>query len=314
MTPATRALPGSAVGSGSIAAPAKHAVPPNSQPAAAAQAAPGQSARGAAAKPSLAAANPVTHTAPAAPPLGAAAPAPPAPLNSDQSPQPGLAIPAASIVSADAIGTAAVASPAAVITAAAAYATPAAQIGQALVGLTSSATRQAVTVQLAPDELGQIKISVVRGANGAAAVTVTAARQATLALVQADSQHLHTALDQAGIAAHGRTLIFSLAEADPQPSSSHTGAAETRATPPATAALASGTSAPDSGGAGAAQAGSTPANLAGDGGAANGGDGGGQSRPRQQWDNTSGFDAIEAGSRASARADGSVRGAVDITA
>ena len=68
-----------------------------------------------------------------------------------------------------------------------------------------------VTIQLSPQELGSVRISIAH-LGTATTVNVTVERPETLALVQADSQHLHEALDRAGIGGEGREIQFQLAE------------------------------------------------------------------------------------------------------
>jgi hypothetical protein len=107
----------------------------------------------------------------------------------------------------------------------AASAPPAAQLGPVLIALGAGADSQRITIQLTPETLGRVQISLVRG-SGSAAVSVIAERADTLALLQSDSSQLHAALDKAGFA-DARTLSFHLAYASPaQPASSagsHTG-------------------------------------------------------------------------------------------
>jgi hypothetical protein len=100
-----------------------------------------------------------------------------------------------------------------------------AQMAQALAGLSAGSGLQNVTVQLAPAELGQIRISVVHARDGTASVTVTAVRPTTLALVQADSSQLHAALDKAGVMTQGRTLTLQLDSTDPTATGPRSGAA-----------------------------------------------------------------------------------------
>jgi flagellar hook-length control protein FliK len=104
-------------------------------------------------------------------------------------------------------------------------ASPAAQLGPVLIALGAGADSQRVTIQLTPETLGRVQISVVR-ASGSAVVSVIAERADTLALLQSDSSQLHAALDRAGFA-DTRTLSFHLADAShAQPASSaasHTG-------------------------------------------------------------------------------------------
>ncbi len=77
---------------------------------------------------------------------------------------------------------------------------PAAQLGQAVAGLHVGADGSSrLTVQLAPESLGQVRLQITRDAAGAAAVSVQVERADTLGRLQADIAHLHQALDRAGV-------------------------------------------------------------------------------------------------------------------
>ena len=93
---------------------------------------------------------------------------------------------------------------------------PAAQLSGAMIKFaTSAGLPQRLSVQLAPQELGSVQISLTRSASGTTAVSITAERGETLALLAGDQPALQRALDQAGVPVEGRSLSFSLASSDP---------------------------------------------------------------------------------------------------
>jgi flagellar hook-length control protein FliK len=96
-----------------------------------------------------------------------------------------------------------------------AHAPAAMQASAAMVRFISNADgKQTMNVQLAPEELGKLQISVTRGPEGNTAITVTAERSDTLALLVRDQASLQTSLDQAGVSSEGRTLSFGLSGQD----------------------------------------------------------------------------------------------------
>ena len=96
-----------------------------------------------------------------------------------------------------------------------AHAPAAMQASAAMVRFISNADgKQTMNVQLAPEELGKLQISVTRGPEGTTAITVTAERSDTLALLVRDQASLQTSLDQAGVSSQGRTLSFGLSGQD----------------------------------------------------------------------------------------------------
>jgi hypothetical protein len=95
-------------------------------------------------------------------------------------------------------------------------ASPAALVTGAIIKfVTGNAQTQRLTVQLAPEELGTVQISLARNADGGTTVSIIAERTETLALLAGDQPSLQRSLDQAGIPAEGRSLSFSLAAPDP---------------------------------------------------------------------------------------------------
>lgn len=94
-----------------------------------------------------------------------------------------------------------------------------AQIGLALVAIARSPDgRQQLNLQLQPPDLGRVDIQIDRPAEGAAKVSLIVAQPTTLLLLLRDQPALHKALDNAGVAAEGRTVSFHLAPtAGPSP-------------------------------------------------------------------------------------------------
>gem|GEM_PF-5235908 len=91
--------------------------------------------------------------------------------------------------------------------------TPAAQLGPTLAAFgTSPAGAPQVTVQLHPESLGRVQISLIQPKDGPANVQITAEQPATLALLVRDQGQLQQALDRAGAATAGTPrLSFHLA-------------------------------------------------------------------------------------------------------
>ena len=86
---------------------------------------------------------------------------------------------------------------------------PAQQLGPTLLTMTQSQDgARSMTVRLTPAELGMVQVQIARSADGAAQVTITAERPETLQLLQQDQAGLRQTLDQAGVAAEGRTISF----------------------------------------------------------------------------------------------------------
>lgn len=90
-------------------------------------------------------------------------------------------------------------------------ATPARQIAPVLVSVAIAGGTARLSVSLEPAELGRVEISVERHGD-TAEVRVVAERPETLALLQRDQRELDRSLTQAGIAAEGRSLSFTLAD------------------------------------------------------------------------------------------------------
>ncbi len=83
------------------------------------------------------------------------------------------------------------------------------QIAPALVSLAGGpAGTQRLTLRLDPIELGHVQIRIDRVRDAPPEVSITADRPETLLLLQRDQHQLHRALDQAGIPADGRQVIF----------------------------------------------------------------------------------------------------------
>ena len=133
-------------------------------------------------------------------------PAKPAAVPPGSAQQPVVAMPAA---------TPAVATPTAAVVAShqAALASPVQQLAPALLTLAKTADGgQQMTVRLHPAELGMVQVRIAQVASGAMQVDITADNPATLLALQRDQPQLHRALDDAGIAAAGRTVTFHVAQ------------------------------------------------------------------------------------------------------
>jgi hypothetical protein len=98
----------------------------------------------------------------------------------------------------------------------AAAARPAAQIAPALLTLGQAAdgSRQ-MTLRLHPAELGTVQVQIGRSETGSARVDITVEKAATLQTLLRDQPDLHRALDEAGIPAAGRTIVFHAAPSSP---------------------------------------------------------------------------------------------------
>ena len=97
---------------------------------------------------------------------------------------------------------------------------PAEQIGAALVATaTAPGGTQTVTVQLHPEDLGEVRIRIDRAIGGFAHVAISAARPETLRLLREDEPGLRRVLDDAGLPPEGRTVSFDVPP--PQPVAPH---------------------------------------------------------------------------------------------
>ncbi len=70
-----------------------------------------------------------------------------------------------------------------------------------------------VSVELNPQSLGHLTISLEKPAEGGSRIVLTASRPETLAMLQQGSTQLGQLLDRAGVASEGRSLVFHLAPA-----------------------------------------------------------------------------------------------------
>ena len=87
------------------------------------------------------------------------------------------------------------------------------QLAPALVTLAKTADGgQQMTVRLHPAELGMVQVRIAQQVSGTTQVEITADNPATLLALQRDQPQLHRALDDAGIAAAGRTVTFHVAQ------------------------------------------------------------------------------------------------------
>jgi flagellar hook-length control protein FliK len=100
----------------------------------------------------------------------------------------------------------------------------AAQIGTAMIKFAAASGSSGVTVQLSPEELGKVRISLSRDASGSTVVSISADRSETLSLMMRDQSSLHQSLDQAGVPPEGRSVNFSLSS---PPQGSGSGASST---------------------------------------------------------------------------------------
>jgi hypothetical protein len=91
---------------------------------------------------------------------------------------------------------------------------PAAQIAPALLTLARDAdgSRQ-MTLRLHPAELGAVQVRIGRSETGTARIDIFAEQTGTLQALIRDQAELHRALDDAGVPAAGRTIVFHAAPA-----------------------------------------------------------------------------------------------------
>ncbi|MCQ8239232.1 flagellar hook-length control protein FliK [Rhizosaccharibacter radicis] len=99
-----------------------------------------------------------------------------------------------------------------------------------------------MSLELAPEKLGRVSVTLDRAVGGRVSITVGATDPTTLRELEADHAHLHALLDQAAVPKHDRQLGFELIPVSPV-------VQEPPATPPASGNGDSGT-APASGGGG----------------------------------------------------------------
>ncbi|MDR3523760.1 MAG: flagellar hook-length control protein FliK [Acetobacteraceae bacterium] len=92
---------------------------------------------------------------------------------------------------------------------------PVSQVVPAMLHVVSGESGSRMSLELNPHSLGAVVIAVERPSDGGVRVTLTAARPETLSLLQQDSSQLSHALDRAGVAAEGRSIVFHLAPAAP---------------------------------------------------------------------------------------------------
>jgi len=93
---------------------------------------------------------------------------------------------------------------------------PAEQIAPALVSLARSPQgRQQLTVRLEPAELGHVEVRVERQPDAPVRVDITVQRPETLTLLLRDQPQLQRALDQAGLPADGRSVVFHVSPPSP---------------------------------------------------------------------------------------------------
>jgi flagellar hook-length control protein FliK len=105
--------------------------------------------------------------------------------------------------------------PAASLAPQATHTSPLAQVAPALMTLATSATgTQRLTLRLDPAELGTVQVRIDRPADAPAHVDIGVSRPETLTLMLRDQTQLQHTLDQAGVPAEGRTIIFHLTGQD----------------------------------------------------------------------------------------------------
>jgi flagellar hook-length control protein FliK len=109
---------------------------------------------------------------------------------------------------------------------------PAAQVAPVLLSLArSSGGTQHLTIRLDPPELGTVQIRMQQSADASSRIEISVQRPETLDLMLRDQPNLQHTLDQAGVPAEGRHLVFQL---DPQDQSdAGTNSGHGRGTPPA---------------------------------------------------------------------------------
>jgi flagellar hook-length control protein FliK len=69
-----------------------------------------------------------------------------------------------------------------------------------------------MTVRLHPADLGMVQVRIAQAPSGTTQVEITADNPSTLLALQRDQPQLHRTLDDAGIAAAGRTVTFHVAQ------------------------------------------------------------------------------------------------------
>jgi flagellar hook-length control protein FliK len=79
---------------------------------------------------------------------------------------------------------------------------------------TSATGTQRLTLRLDPAELGTVQVRIDRPADAPAHVDIGVSRPETLTLMLRDQTQLQHTLDQAGVPAEGRTIIFHLTGQD----------------------------------------------------------------------------------------------------
>ena len=90
---------------------------------------------------------------------------------------------------------------------------PAAQLGHALAGIHTAANGSSqVRILLNPAELGSVHVQITRTHDGASSVSLSVERPETLRSLQGDLNHLHQALDRAGVPE--RSVVLHLAPPD----------------------------------------------------------------------------------------------------
>jgi flagellar hook-length control protein FliK len=87
------------------------------------------------------------------------------------------------------------------------------QLAPALLTLAKTADGgQQMTVRLHPADLGMVQVRIAQAASGTTQIEISADNPATLLALQRDQPQLHRTLDDAGIAAAGRTVTFHVAQ------------------------------------------------------------------------------------------------------
>ena len=87
------------------------------------------------------------------------------------------------------------------------------QVVPAMLHVVRGESGSRVSLELNPQSLGPVVIAVERPSDGGTKVTLTASRPETLSLLQQDSTQLGHALDRAGVAPEGRSIVFHLTPA-----------------------------------------------------------------------------------------------------
>jgi flagellar hook-length control protein FliK len=92
-------------------------------------------------------------------------------------------------------------------------ASPVEQLAPALLTMAKTADGgQQMTVRLHPADLGMVQVRIAQAASGMTQIDITTDNPATLLALQRDQPQLHRTLDDAGIAAAGRTVTFHVAQ------------------------------------------------------------------------------------------------------